>query len=199
MLIPPEFKFVDRIEESHADAVAIQRLTLQDAFSKGFEKPREIANPDDDQMVGTQRDKLHRHPERYSGYYHNGQLVAFMKQNEWRVDDELPFATWQEALKLLVRKARRLDLSMGQWGIFGLVVSDEFGYELRSALLIDLLKRSFKYPVTGKARIVNIALSEKDPVLSIAKSQGFVVIGKPGEAAGAPGLKQQRYQRLAFG
>jgi len=184
--------FVETIEPTWDNAKAIQRLTLQDVYAGGFNQPLELANPDDDQKVALQQQKLRDHPERYSGYTLNGTLVAYMKQNKWLIGDELPFVTprLKAHLLRLMAKIRRTS-ETGQWGVFGLVASDELDRYQRRDALENLLKHSFR----GNLRTVNIVIHANDPVLPSALHFGFVAVGKFAEAAGASGLKQRRYQR----
>jgi hypothetical protein len=188
-------EFIETIEPTFENAIAVQVLTLQDIKHGGFQKPLELADPSNSDMVATQQQKLHDHPERYSGYTRDGQLVAYIKQNDWFAGDELPFATGARAVELKASRALHLDPSTGQWGVFGLVASDNLDKDDRESVLLDLLQRSFADPRSGESRTVNIVIHEHDPLLEIAVHYGFVPVGKLGEAAGAPGLMQQRYQR----
>lgn len=189
--------YVEEIEPTLENAREMKRLTLQDVLVGGFPKPLELADPTDDQQVRDQRQKLLDHPERYSGYAQNGKLVAYMKQNTWFVDDATPFAMGWREFVLKAFGAIGFNPSTGQWAVFGLVASEELGRSVQEEVLVDLLRRSFNDPRSGRARTVNIVLHKNDPLLSVMKSLDFLPKGKLGEAAGAPGLKQRRFQRPA--
>lgn len=191
-------EFIGTIEPTRENAQAIQRLTLQDLKVGGFEKPLDLADPSNEYRVAAQQQKLRDYPERYSGYARRGKLVAYIKQNDWLVGDELPFATGVRAATLKVRRAFHMNPLTGQWGVFGLVASDNLGFAEHRGVLDHLLQRSFVDPVSGKDRTVNVVIHDHDPLLEVALYHGFVPVGKRAEAAGAPGLKQQRYQRLAY-
>lgn len=187
--------YIDTIEPTLENAKAIQRLSLQDLRAGNFERPLELANPNDANLVNAQRRNLRLHPERYNGYVRDGELVAFMKQNDWLIGDELPFTSVLRAFMLKVRRVIRRKPSMGQWGVFGLVASDTLNSEERAEVLQGLLHTALVDPRTGKARIVNVPIHRNDPLLKIAMKNGFVPLGKRGVAAGTFGPKQQRYQR----
>jgi hypothetical protein len=191
-------EFVETIEPTLENATAIQRLTLQDATLGGFKNPTELADPSNPDMVAAQQQRLRDYPERYCGYVRDGKLIAYMKQNDWMIGDELPFTTGVQAARLKARRALHLDPSTGEWGIFGLVASDELEERDRETVLIGLLQRSFSDPRSWETRTVNIVIHENDPVLRIARYHGFGPVGELGEAAGAPGLIQRRYQRPAL-
>ena len=190
------FEFVETIESWFGYAAAVQQMTLQDAETGGFKKPLRLADPDSITKVIDQQQRLRDHPERYCGYTRDGELVAYMKQNDWLVGDELPFAPWPRAIVLRAGRALGRSNSTGQWGVLGLVASNHLSRDKRESVLTDLLQRSFR-DSRGRPRTVNIVIHAHDPLLYIAPRYGFVPVGRPGQAAGAPGLKQQRYQRLA--
>jgi len=190
-------EFVEIIEPTFKNAMAIQELTLQDVKAGGFRRPIELADPLNPGMVAAQQQKLLDHPERYSGYTRDGQLVAYIKQNDWLYGDELPFASGARAVALKASRALHLNPSTGQWGVFGLVASDSLLDGERRNALTGLLQSSFVDPLSGKSRTVNVIIHDHDPLFEVAALNGFGPVGKRAEAAGAPGLLQQRYQRLA--
>lgn len=190
-------KFIETIMPTFEYATAIQRLILQDLQAAGLDQPHELADPDNVDMVAHQLSKLFDHPECYSGYVRGDHLVACVKQGEWLVGDELPFATGHQAFVLRAHRALHLSQGTGQWGVFGLVASNSLEPHEREMVLSNLLQRTFADPRVGEPRTVNVVLYENDPILRLALSHGFVPVGRPAEAAGAPGLIQQRYQRPA--
>lgn len=192
-----DLRFIETIPPTRENAKAVQKLTLQDVLAGRFEEPRSLADPLNERMVTAQQKKLQDHPDRYSGYVQDGQLVAYIKQNNWLVGDELPFASGLRATALKALRALHPTSATGQWGIFGLVASDDLEVVEYTSALAGLLQRSFVDPRNGKPRTVNIVVHEHDPLLEIVELNGFVPLGELGEAAGAPGLKQQRYQRQA--
>lgn len=189
-------EFVEVIEPTRSNAEAIQRLGLQDALAAGFANPYSVANPYDTDVVALQMGKLIAYPERYSGFAKDGELVAYTKQWHWFTGDERPFATGFHALKCHARHLVHRHRPTGEWGIFGLVASNELGVRQRRAALTNLLRYSFGSVENGE-RTVNVVLHDYDPLLEIAEDYGFVRRGRKAEAAGAPGLKQWRYKRLA--
>ncbi len=190
-------EYIETIEPTFDNARAIQELTLQDVRVGRFSEPLKLADPANTEMVAIQQQKLRDHPERYSGYVKDGQLVAYIKQNHWTIADELPFVSGRPAAALRFTRALRLNPSFGQWGIFGLVASEDLPAGERQGVLTSLLRSTFTDPQTGKPRKVNVVIHDNDPLLSIAERYGFVKYGKKAPAAGAPGLDQFRYQRLA--
>ena len=190
------YEFVSPVQPTFGNAKAIQSLTLQDLKAGKFDNPTSLANPDELSKVLAQEGKLAEYPDRYNGYAHeDGSLVAFSKTNEWFAGDEAPFIDSIIARKALVArsKLRGGSLSPKEYGIFGLVASDELPSNDRNDILHDLLNRALGEAAMQTMLNVNIVLHEFDPVLNIARDLGFKPKGS-GEAAGAPGLFQHRYQ-----
>ena len=201
MIELPDFEYTPQIEATEANARAIQALTLQDLRAGGFKNPTNLADPDDPDLVWEQRVKLRRFPERYSGYRMNetGFYVACDKTNEWFSDDEEPFADENIFAQMSLLRARMFrggSLKPKAYGVFSLVASDKLPSEEKYKILTDLLVRSIGRAAAESASVVNIVLHNNDPVTSVATDLGFIPVGRRGEAAGAPGLIQQRYQRL---
>lgn len=196
MTTSSDFTFAEVIEPTRENAAAVKRLTLQDLIAGEFPNALELADPSNRKQVRDQRKRLRKHPERYSGYFKGDELVAYIKQNEWRVADELPFVFGEQYDELKALYDHNKAASTGQWGVFGLVVSDKLDKESRDELLTLLLEESLTDPKTGKTRTtVNIVLHANDPLLEIVSHYGFDPVGRLGEAAGAPGILQPRYQR----
>lgn len=164
-------KFVEHIKPTFKNAKAIKSLTYQDALAAGFENPYAIADPLSFREALEQWMKLLRHPERYSGYTLNGELVAFIKHNALHVEG-----------------------APDQWIILGLVASDDLHDDELERVLKRLLMLPVENPRTGMNRTVNVAIHDNDPLLEIALRYGFIPVGKPDYQEGAPGLKQQNYQ-----
>lgn len=183
------------IEPTRENAVAIQRLTLQDVIAGGFENPRLLADPDNEVLLDIQQHKLEQHPKRYSGFTLDGQLVAYMKIGQWTIFDEQPFAIGFRAMWLRIKRLLHLNPMTGQLGIFGLVVSDKLNDATRRLALTGMLSEACRthHDVAPSMKFVNIVLHENDPLMEIARSQGFTPYGKRGEAAGAPGKLQRRF------
>ena len=191
------YEFVSPILPNFENAKAIQSLTLQDLKAGKFNDPTTIANPDEHSKIEAQTDKLARYPDRYSGYTHeDGSLVAYSKTNEWLAGDEASFIDNIIARKALVAKSklRGGSLSPKQFGIFGLVVSDQLPVVDQHEIIHDLLSRAIGRATLNSASVLNIVLHEYDPVKDIAIDLGFTPTGSA-VASGAPGLVQQRYQR----
>jgi hypothetical protein len=197
MTLSEGLEFVETIEATMENAKAIVVLVRQDAKAGNMKELYESADLDNPSVVSVQHYKLHSHPERYSGYTKDGQLVAFIKQHRWTTDDELPFATGSRKIALIIRKMLRLYSETDQWFVSGLVVSDKLEPYERNPLLKELLRKSFVDSDNGKNMDVNIILHDSDPLLDIAPKLGFEEIGKRAEAAGAPGVKQRLFRRPA--
>ena len=194
----PQFEFLPQIPATEQNAIDIQALTLQDVIAGGFTNPEGLANPNDPEKVDIQLGKLTDFPERYSGYrQENGLIVAYKKANEWMVSDEAPFIENAFARRTLqlAGKLRGGSMQPRADGVFGLVVGRQLDGEDQAELLHDLLNRSVTEGLAHAASVLNIVLHDNDPVLPIARDLGFEPVGPRGEAAGAPGLIQQRYQR----
>lgn len=189
-------EYIETIEPTLENAKTVVLLTLQDLVMGGFNDPLSLANPSNPVMITAQQKKLHDHPERYSGFIRDGNLVAYMKQNDWTTYDEFPFAPWSDVLDLLLQRVFRMDPYTGMWGVFGLVASDTLSKSDRDMVLTTLLESSFGTRPSGKERIDNIVLHKNDPLLEIVPRYGFVPYGRLGQASGAPGAKQRRFRRL---
>ena len=192
----PNLQFVETFDSTWDVAVDFQELTLQDLKAGGFPNPQEDADPANAGLVDVQQRKLRANPEYYSGFMLNGKVVACLKQNEWRIRDELPFARFFRRLVLLVKYLLTKNPSTGQWGILGLVASDQLSPAEREKVLVELLERALLDPKTGEPRIVNIVVHDHDPLLGIIPRYGFVQVGKRGYAAGTKGLKQLKQPRF---
>jgi len=174
--------YLERITPTLKNAIAIQRLTLEDAILGGFEKPRRLANPASISKLFRQWQRLLRDPENYSGYELDGQLVGFIKQNYANAADRVP---------------SHKDEPDNEWAIFGLVASHVLFEDDQETVLVGLLVRTFEDRSTGEPQAVNVAIHERDPLLHIALDYGFVPVGELAEVPGAPGLEQQYYRRPA--
>lgn len=189
--------YLKSIPATELNAWAVQDLTLQDVVLGGFERPLDLANPEDPAMIRRQVDKLARHPERYSGYTDDeGRLVAYMKSGEWRAGDEAPFVEGFVARQSLHLSSmlRGGSLNPPEYGVFGLVSSENLPDTIRNEVAYNLLYTSMGKAAWRLAASVNIVLHDNDPVTPIATDLGFEPIGGKAEAAGAPGLLQQRYK-----
>jgi len=174
--------YVEKIKPTFKNVVAIQRLTLEDAILGGFEKPRRIGNPSSITKLFCQWVRLLRHPENYSGYTLDGQLMGFIKQNYANAADRVPSHKGEPD---------------NEWAIFGLVASHVLFEDDQETVLVGLLVRTFEERATGEPQAVNVAIHERDPLLPFALQYGFVPVGEPAEVEGAPGLAQQYYRRPA--
>lgn len=196
----PNYEYLPRIDAEKDNAVTLQALTLQDVTLGGFEDPLSIANPANRKLIKTQLGKLKNNPTAYTGYrQENGLIVAYMKAQEWFTGDEVPFIEDEIARQALIAagKSRGGSMEPKAYGVFGLVVDRTIEQEAQSEIFYDLLTRSIGQAAVHSAELVNIVIHDKDPVLPIALDLGFQAVGTPGNAAGAPGLLQQRYQRAA--
>lgn len=190
---PTGFTFKPIIPATRENARRIQKLTLQDSRRAGFTNPREIANPDDPELVANQHIRLADHPERYYGYFQGDTLVGFAKRADWLVGDELPFLEGFRWWTFRARQKLRMSRT-GQVGVFGLVVSEDVESAIQRWLLTNLLTHSLTGP-RGEEPTVNIVIYERDPLRDIAERLGFRRFGKPGEVPSAQGLLQWCYRR----
>ncbi len=191
------FEFLPQIPATEQNAIAIQALTLQDVIAGGFTNPESLANPDDPEKVDIQLGKLTDFPERYSGYQQeNGLIVAYLKSNEWFASDEAPFVenVFARASLQIGAKLRGGSLEPKAFGIFGLVANETLPTDDQDELLYALLQSSVEKGLAHSAKVLNVVLHDHDPALPIARDLGFEPVGSRGEATGAPGLIQQRYQ-----
>lgn len=189
------FEYLPQIPAVAEHAIALQALTLQDVSLGGFDNPTQLANPKNEVKIGVQLGKLVEYPDNYSGYRQkNGLIVAYMKTNEWFTGDEAPFG--KNMLARLVLQTRHASMKPKAYGIFGLVVDRSLENGDQTEILYDLLSRSIGQAAVHAAKVVNVVLHDKDPALEVAQDLEFHPVGIKGEAWGAPGLLQQRYQRI---
>lgn len=196
---PQGFEFISQVQPNEEDARAIQALTLQDVIAGDFKNQSELADPNDQTKVKLQLNKLSQFPERYAAYKNeNGVLIAYIKSNEWLADDEAPFVANSFARKalLLTSKLRSGSLQPKEYGVFGLVGSNSLSGQERDTILHNLLQHSIWKAAAQSAFAINIVFHDNDPVTQIALDLGFNPAGAKGEAAGAPGLIQQRYRQI---
>lgn len=201
------------IEPTTEMAREIQRLTLQDLRAGEFPHPLELANPDNTDFVERQRQRLEAHPKNYLGSYEDGELVAYAKAAEWHIGDELPFVDGvaQKALKRRAKWLHTQKLPQRAYGIFGLVADEaldpgrrQFHIEMLTqqvlgvAAFFDIKQiREAFYNRTLIKTPTNIVMHDHDFALPIlTQNFGFKPVGPRGEADGAPGLQQQRYQHV---
>lgn len=191
------YKFIDSISPTEENAKAIQKLTLDDVTRAGFKDPTALANPENPEKLQAQLDKLTDHPDQYSGFTNEAELVAFMKATEWLRGDEAPFVQSYLAKQRLRLEGKLSGPSMQPkaFGVFGLNIDIRLQNRERDDIYYFLLNHAIGQAALYSAEVINIVLNDKDPVTPIAKDLGFRPLGSIGEAAGAPGLEQQRYQR----
>jgi hypothetical protein len=198
MVKKDSYEFVSPIPPTRENAASVQRLTLRDVENSGFDNPTRLADPTNVANVSEQLRRLSDQPEQYSGYRHeSGLLVAYVKSGEWRVGDELPFveSTFARRALQVAGKLRGNSLNPREHGIFGLVVDESLDEANHEAITRRLLEWSIGQAAVKSAVVVNIVLNERDPVTRVAQDVGFIPQGPFAEAAGAPGLLQQRYRR----
>lgn len=200
MTQPEGYHFTSRIPATEENAFSMQLLTLHDAQAAGFEDPSAIANPGDSEAIRRQLERLEAHPEQYAGYIgEDGVLVGYAKTAEWLTGDEAPFVEGLVARQALRARGRLHGGSLDPQahGIFGLVVDAHLGEEAKRDMTHELLLNSVDRARARGAAVVNIVLSRNDTLLvPMARGIGFNPRGRANEAAGAPGLRQRRYQRL---
>ena len=203
MISIPNFEYLPTIPATEENAQSIQALTLQDLQAGTFKDPLELADPTNETKVETQRMKLILNPNQYTGYAdEDGQLVAYMKTNEWRTGDEAPYVgnfLTAPFARIALKKAGRSragSMDPAAFGIFGLVADRSLEKDDHNEIVHDLLYRSIGQAAVQSAVLINIVIHNNDHiVLANALNLGFEPVGRRGNAAGAHGLKQQRYQR----
>jgi hypothetical protein len=82
-------------------------------------------------------------------------------------------------------------------GILGLVVSRELCGDEHLDVLSALLERAFEEARGRKVYIIVAHVDGNEWFLRLLGLHGFKRVGKPGEAAGAPGARQVLYERSA--
>jgi hypothetical protein len=97
------------------------------------------------------------------------------------------------------RISRDGSLKPNAYGVFSLVASESLPGQERDEVLHDLLVRSIGRAADESASVINIVTNNQDPAIYTVEDLGFLPKGPAGEAAGAPGLIQQRYQRPVAG
>ncbi|MGV9001727.1 MAG: hypothetical protein ACOH18_02110 [Candidatus Saccharimonadaceae bacterium] len=184
------------IERSIFQARSVQSLVLQDLNVGEFPKAESIANPNSARLVMHQLKLLRKTPDNYLGAYIGGRLEAFIKTSDWRVADELPFATEdeREALNELSPSGELLT-PRETLGIFGLVLSSDLYTGEYADIANRLLDTATDRALSLSRKAINITLHANDPVKRIAIAHGFEFTGREAEAAGAPGLVQRLYTK----
>lgn len=193
------------IDANFRNAAVIRDLIYQDKMLAGYPKLAtnlELINP---RRYFQQWARLDRHADRYHGAFMGSSeyspLVGFMKYNQWRVFDQLPYAVDEEEVETLndLASKNHHQLEPPTYGIFGLVALDSLPEALQEEVAYTFIHKALATAAfyNGDDSMVNIVIHEHDPVLSVATEMGFQGTGRWGEPAGAPGLKQQLYQRSA--
>lgn len=198
MPLPNGFEFIERIEPTRELAKAMQRLTLDDLRDGTFDSPTQLADPKSPSKIGAQMRKLRTYPEQYCGVVHDGGLVAFMKTADWLIQDEIPFVASGQAFRLKTQRVlRRSYLPDRPFGVFALVVANNLSEVAEMSIFASLLGYSLDQ---ARGRVVNIVVPRAHKRMGLAEAldyHGFCQVGRQGEAVGAPGVKQVRYQRPA--
>ncbi|HET6747187.1 MAG TPA: hypothetical protein VFH06_03720, partial [Candidatus Saccharimonadales bacterium] len=128
-----ELRKIGRILPTRKNAEAMLAFTGED-LARAKVPPAEIwrvADPENTPLVDAQQQRLKRHPERYLGAIAGrqglgGTVEGFIKYNEWRIADQLPFENEEEAAKLeAVRAAGEHGLRGKPLGIFALHASSK--------------------------------------------------------------------------
>ena len=201
MVLPDGYMYTEIVEPTVSNATEIQRLTLQDVTAGEFPNPKQIADPDDPDKVSFTFANLTKNPQAYHAVYQDGRMVAYVKWGYWKTGDELSFATGLRKLVLQIRRLLGRTSNQKHWGIFGLVASDALSKDDRDAILDHLLEQVHVHLLAqafGSRWRLFIVLHDHDPVTPIVEKHDFRRVGKPGPAAGVPGLEglDQRLYRL---
>lgn len=193
------FELIPQIPLSEDNAEAVVNLRDQDMRLGAFKVPS-----GSDVLPGASKvySRMEQNPQNYSGYQNEeGTLVAYMKTNEWFRSDETPFIEnffdrqYSHAILIANRMAKKsISLEPKAFGVFGLVVDASLEDDDRNEMYFELLKYSADRALEQNAHTVNVPIHDHDPLLPVAQGLGFRRIGRKAVAAGAPGLKQFRYQ-----
>jgi len=194
---PFEFK---PISDSEQDAKAVQFMTLTDIEAGQHPDSLTVANPNNKQLVDTQRAKHAHHPEQYRGAYdEHGELVGYIKVDNWYYGLEVPFTSGIEKQLLIARKfvTRRHVLPGNPLGIMGLVadprLAEHYTQEVVNDMLIGLVDYAIEVAESGETvREIKVPHYAGDPAREATTAQGFVYSGKSGELFD---IKQDLYVR----
>ena len=193
-----EFEYVQKLSPSPEKAERIQALVLQDLIKGEFDKPTDLADPHNPDLVARQYERLKSNPNVYSGHVDEfGEPVSMMKLNRWNLPDEIPFMTseFQKRVATLKSKLGKTDMKPTSCGIFGLVVHEELDADTRDIMLDELVRNAVAQSLAHSAVLLNVITYDKDPLYPIIHDHGFMQVGSQGVAAGAPRRLQQRYQK----
>ncbi len=146
-----------------------------------------LANPNNEQHVDAQKERLLRHPSRYLGALttkqllggqlglRNPRLVGLVKYNEHRAADQLPYAT-NEAEQIELQAAidaNRHHLPGRPLGIFALTVSGVLApyrqIEVAGSLIEAVVRRADEV-----VREIRIGVAKNDALLPALEQHGFV-------------------------
>lgn len=192
--------YMGHIAPSKKNAQAIVRLTQADLRQAGLstELTAGIADPEHTRHVDEQLGKLRMHNRHYRGIFvgsrrHSEALQGFIKFNDWRVADELPYAVGVDSEELQQRLANRQHYLPGRpIGIFALSVDEELPEQIQrhyARTLLELVIAKFpKYQ-----REFRIGVYKNDPLQPVIAECEFRQTGRTGQPI--PGVLQELYIR----
>ena len=193
----PTTPHIARIVPTRRNLETIVSLTNADLQTSGLspEEAAQLADPQNNQHLETQRRKLLLHPARYLGAFASSrfgnELKGFIKYNEWRAADELPYAEAAEArlLKDMIA-AEKHHLAGRPIGIFALCVASSLSQDAQprfaSALLHSVLEKF-------SDKEFRIGAPAEDPLVPLLRSYRFEPTGRRGGPIS--GISQELYIR----
>lgn len=164
-----------------------------------LEESRGVANPTNSKHIERQQRNLLLHRGRYLGIFAahqalGGDLQAFVKYNEWRTADQIPYAEGNERETLQNMLQEEKHHLMGRpLGIFALTVSQKLPQDTQLALASNL---AYEVLAKNRAREVRIGIHENDPLKLLLTQYEFESTGRYGEVI--PGVEQELYIRDRF-
>lgn len=185
------------IAPTEDNAKAIRLMTWADLKDGGHWSARRIADPNNDEQVGQQIDKLTANPESYVGIFEDGHLVGFMKLTEWMLGDQLPYGTlkerWHNASLYDQRERVFEDRPLGIQGLGSVPSMAKLDREM---IMRDLVDFSVFQADNGAAvpRRIVIPVHRNDQALSAITDAGFEPTRLTGRSVG---MRQRLYEREA--
>lgn len=170
---------IGNIEPSEQNARSIVRLTSGDLLRAGLSEEETLLIADDtnEAHISRQTERLANYPNRYLGAIAAGELVGFVKLNEWNRADQLPFTSGVSRIgQKALLAGGNLQLEGRPQGIHGFVVADDDQF-----VGMFLLEKAL---ALAEGRETRIAQYEGDPMNHVTQERGFVPTGRKGIVLG---------------
>lgn len=187
---------VHAIEPTKENARAVQQLALNYYSAGNFPKPQRYADPENEMRVDFQKARLEMDPGNYTGVHVAGELVGFLKTEDWTAGHMLAFTTNREHERLMDMRNAGLDIvGPEKLAIAAFVVDQERAgnlYEESAEYLLDAV--TDKAVQRGKAAI-NGAFYEIDPLSATARKNGFEFTGRIAHVPTHQGILHRLYTK----